>query len=272
MLKASLRNGYMLLLFILFSFVLNEIVILGNDLIAESVDLMLSGRQVYFSRFMMPLFCMIVLGTAVAYLKGICGSHYSAKVQRDVRISLGKHLMRLPFAYSDEKGTGSIITRLISDMEEMRRFFSEILPGFLVNIITVTTATVYLIQMDARLIAVLFASYPIMLVVADKLSKKLAELTKKLRVHMDERTEKAYDAIQGIVVGRSYNLYEVHKQKIDMVIDKMVAQGCKSTRISSLGWVLKNVITTIPVIFCYLLHCMKQGWAGLLLVKCFRLQ
>lgn len=48
MLKASLRNGYMLLLFILFSFVLNEIVILGNDLIAESVDLMLSGRQVYF--------------------------------------------------------------------------------------------------------------------------------------------------------------------------------------------------------------------------------
>lgn len=252
MLKASLRNGHMLLLFILFSFVLNEIVIIGNDFIAESVDLMLSGKQVYFSRFMMPLFCMIVLGTAVAYLKGICGSHYSAKVQRDVCISLGKHLMRLPFAYFDEKGTGSIITRLISDMEEMRRFFSEILPGFLVNIITVTTATVYLIQMDARLIAVLFASYPIMLVVADKLSKKLAELTKKLRVHMDERTEKAYDAIQGIVVGRSYNLYEVHKQKIDMVIDKMVAQGCKSTRISSLGWVLKNVITTIPVIFCYL--------------------
>lgn len=261
MVKAGIRNGYMLLLFMIFAFVLNEVVIAGNDLIAEAADLMLSGRPVQLSDLIVPLLWMIVLGTAAAYLKSICGNHYSAMVQRDVRTSLGKHLLRLPFSYFDEKGTGSIITRLISDMEEMGRFFSEILPNFLMNIITVATATVYLVQMDALLIAVLFASYPVMLLVADRLSKKLAELAKKLRTHMDERTEKAYDAIQGIVVGRSYNLYELHKQKIDTVIDKMVVQACKSTHISSLGWVLKNVITTIPVIFCYLfaLYETRQG-------------
>ncbi len=261
MVKAGLRNGYMLLLFLLFSVVVNEIIIIGNDFIAEATDLMLSGQQVDFSEFFTPLLRMVALGAGAAYLKSIFGNHYNAMVQKDVRISLGKHLLKLPFSYFDEKGTGSIITRLISDMEEMGRFFSEILPAFLVNVITVTTATIYLIRMDAMLIVVLFASYPIMLIVADKLSKKLAEITKKMRNHMDERTEKAYDAIQGIVVGRSYNLYEVHKKKIDQVIDNMVAQACKSTRISSLGFVLKNVITTIPVIFCYLfaLFETRQG-------------
>lgn len=259
MVKAGLRHGYLLVLFIIFSFVMNEVVIIGNDLIAKATDTMLSGGRVYFSRFIVPLLVMVAVGTAAAYLKSICGSHYSAAVQKDVRISLGGHLLRLPFPYFDEKGTGSIITRLISDMEEMGRFFSEIFPKFLIDIITVMTATVYLVRMDAMLIIVLFASYPVMLVVADRLSKKLAELTKKLRTHMDERTQKAYDAIQGIVVGRSYNLYELHKQKIDTVIDNMVAQACKSTRISSLGWVLKNVITTIPVIFCYLFALYETG-------------
>lgn len=259
MVKAGLRHGYLLVLFIIFSFVMNEVVIIGNDLIAKATDTMLSGGRVYFSRFIVPLLVMVAVGTAAAYLKSICGSHYSAVVQKDVRISLGGHLLRLPFPYFDEKGTGSIITRLISDMEEMGRFFSEIFPKFLVDIITVMTATVYLVRMDAMLIIVLFASYPVMLVVADRLSKKLAELTKKMRTHMDERTQKAYDAIQGIVVGRSYNLYELHKQKIDTVIDNMVAQACKSTRISSLGWVLKNVITTIPVIFCYLFALYETG-------------
>lgn len=261
MVKAGLRNGYMLLLFIIFSFILNEVIIVGNDFIAKATDLLLSGQQVYFSEFIAPLFWMIVLGTVAAYLKSIFGNHYSAMVQKEVRISLGRHLMKLPFSYFDEKGTGSIITRLISDMEEMGRFFSEILPTLLINIITVMTATVYLIRMDVMLIVVLFASYPIMLIVADRLSKKLAELTKKLRTHMDERTQKAYDAIQGIIVGRSYNLYELQKQKINTVIDNMVAQACKSTRISSLGWVLKNVITTIPVICCYLfaLYETRQG-------------
>lgn len=259
MTKSALRYGYLLLLFLLFSFVLNEIVIMGNDLIAEATDSMLMGQEVSFAEVALPLLWMVAVGTAAAYIKSISGKHYSASVQREVRASLGRHLLRLPFSAFDEKGTGSILTRLVSDVEEMGRFFSEILPGLLVNLITVLTATVYLVQMDAALIAVLFASYPIMLVVADRLSKKLAELARKLRTRMDERTEKAYDAIQGMVVGRSCNLYELHKHKVDTVIDNMVAQACKSTRISSLGWVLKNVLTTIPVIFCYLFALYETG-------------
>lgn len=252
MVKASIRNGYMLFLFLIASVILNEIIILGNDLIAEATDTMLSGQPVYFSKLMTPLLWIVLLGTVISYFKNIFGNHYSAMVQKEIRTSLSRHLTKLPFSYFDKNGTGSIMTRLISDMEELGKFFSEILPNLLVNIVTVVTATIYLIQMDVFLIIVLFISYPIMLVVADKLSKKLAGLAKKLRTHMDERTEKAYDAIQGITVGRSYNLYELHKQKIDTIVDNMVKQASKSTRISSLGWVLKNVITTIPVIFCYL--------------------
>lgn len=261
MVKAGVRNGYMLLLFVIFSVVLNEIVILGNDLIAQAADEVLGGGKVIFSEFIKPLMQMIVLGTVMAYLKSISGNQYSAIVQRDVRASLGKHLIKLPFSCFDERGSGSIITRLISDIDEMGRFFSEILPNLLVNIVTVVTATIYLVKMDAVLILVLFASYPVMLVVADRLSKKLAKIAQKLRGHMDECNEKAYDAIQGIVIGRSYNLYEAQKKEIDAVIDSKVDQACKSTRISSLGWVLKNVITTIPVIVCYLfaLYEAMQG-------------
>lgn len=261
MVKTGLRNGYLLLLFIIFSFILNETIIIGNDFIAEATDQMLSGQQIYFSEFIIPLICMIILGTIAAYLKSIFGKQYSSTVQKDVRLSLGNHLLKLPFSYFDEKGTGSIMTRLIFDIEEMGRFFSEILPNLLVNLIIVMTATIYLINIDVMLIIVLFISYPIMLVVADRLSKKLAELAKKLRTHMDKRTEKAYDAIQGIVIGRSYNLYDIQREKIEVDINNMVTQACKSTRISSLGWVLKNIITTIPVIFCYLfaLYEITQG-------------
>ena len=56
MVKAGLRNWYMLLLFVIISFVLNEIIIIGNDFIAKAIDLLLSGKQVYFSEFIIPLF------------------------------------------------------------------------------------------------------------------------------------------------------------------------------------------------------------------------
>lgn len=261
MIRAGVRNAYMLLLFVLFSVLLNGVIILGNDLVAQAADKVLGGQQIDFAAFIMPLVRLTALGTAAAYVKGISGSHYSAMVQRDVRASLSGHLVRLPFSFFDEKGSAGILTRLTSDMDELGRFFSEILPNLLVNIIIVVTSTIYLVRMDAMLTLVLFASYPVMLVVADRLSKKLAEIARKLRTHMDTCNDKAYDAVQGIVIGRSYNLYEVQKKEIDAAIDSKVEQACRSTRISSMGWVLKNVITTIPVIVCYLfaLHETLQG-------------
>lgn len=261
MIRAGVRSAYMLLLFVLFSVLLNGVIILGNDLVAQAADKVLGGQQIDFAAFIMPLVRLTALGTAAAYVKGISGSHYSAMVQRDVRASLSGHLVRLPFSFFDEKGSAGILTRLTSDMDELGRFFSEILPNLLVKIIIVVTSTIYLVRMDAMLTLVLFASYPVMLVVADRLSKKLAEIARKLRTHMDTCNDKAYDAVQGIVIGRSYNLYEVQKKEIDAAIDSKVEQACRSTRISSMGWVLKNVITTIPVIVCYLfaLHETLQG-------------
>ena len=47
MVKPSLRHGYMLLLFIICSIVLNEIIIIGNDFIANATDSMFSGQQVF---------------------------------------------------------------------------------------------------------------------------------------------------------------------------------------------------------------------------------
>lgn len=52
------------------------------------------------------------------------------------------------------------------------------------------------------LITILFSCYPVMLVVSDKLSKKLAQIVKRFRSMTGDRTQIAYDAIQGISVER----------------------------------------------------------------------
>ncbi len=245
-------HGGLLAGYVAGAFLLNVIVIQGNDYIAQAVDRVLAGYGVEIRTFLLPLLLMIVAGTLTAYGKSLCGKHYSAVVARDVRNTLGKHLMELPFCYFDEKGSGSVMTKLSSDIGEAGRFFSEILPEFLVNVITVVTVTVYLVRMDAMLIVILFASYPLMLLVANWLSKRLEKVVVKWRTNMDIRTQTAYDAVQGIVTGRSYNLYETMKRRIDGIIDTIADHACASTRITSMGWVVKNVMTTIPVTACYL--------------------
>ncbi len=259
--QISLRHGLLLFVYIAAAFILNEILILGNDYIARAADDMFAGKEVDFSSFMLPLMIMVVLGTGITFVKSISGNAFGVKVQKDIRDFAGKQLIELPYSYFDDKGTGSIMTRLISDVGEAARFFSEILPELIINVIIVVTITVYLIRMDVFLIIVLFGSYPIMLLIADRLSRRLTALVKKKRAGIDERTQIAYDAIQGITVGRSYRLYDIMRNRIGGAIDSVTAWTCKSTRISSAGWVMKGTITKIPVIFCYL-FALRETLSG----------
>lgn len=246
------KHSKYLVIYVISSFLLTSILIAGNDYIAKATDNILAGNEVVFSEFFLPLMLMVAAGTVMSYIQSISNGVYSTKVQQSVRNNLQRHIVKLPFSYFDEKGTGSIMNKLVSDIAEVGRFYSEILPQLIVNVITVATISVYLIQMDVWLILILFASYPVMIIAARHLSGKLRAVAKKRRSSMDDRTEIAYDAISGIVVGRSYNLYGAMKKRIDKVIDEIAEHGARSTKITSMGYVTEHIMTAIPLVACYL--------------------
>lgn len=257
----SLRHSPWLLFYLICAFLVNTALIRGNAYITLATDTVLAGDSITFEEFFIPL-CVLALGGALsACLQSACGSTYSAKVQRSIRDTLGAKLLSLPYAYFDGHDSGGIMSRLISDMNAMETFFSETLPILLMDCITVVLVTTYLADMDIFLIVVLFASYPVMLLVADRLSKKLTAIVKVQRSQMDQRTAWAYDMIQGIEVGRSFGLYRRQKRKMDVVLDEIATNKAASTQISSLAWSLKSILTQIPLVICYLfaLHEFSQG-------------
>lgn len=259
--KLGLQHSFFLFCYIAVTLLLNVILILGNDYLARATDLLMAEQAVDFQAFFLPLSIMVVLGALLSYVSSLSGSYYSARVQRDVRGVLGNHLLELPFSWFDEKGTGSIMTKLVTDIGEAGRFFSEIMPALVVDFITVTAISIYLFQMDALLLVVSLVTYPVFLLAANKLSRFLARVVKKRKTSLDARNQVAYDAIQGMEVVRSYNLYEIMQQQIDYYIDDVAEQGCKSTRITSLGHVLRNIVTTIPIVMGYL-FALREVLAG----------
>ena len=78
-------------------------------------------------------------------------------------------MLALPLGYFEKNGSGGLMTKLSSDMNAIGLFFAEVLPLLLVDLITVLTITVYFVKMDFMLIVILFASYPLMLLVLSEL-------------------------------------------------------------------------------------------------------
>lgn len=260
-LKISARHIHWFILNLLMTFVLTSVVVKGNSLIADAVDRLLAGEYLHLSDFMWQLIIMTVIGFLSAFIKSYAASTFSVNVQTAFKNAASEKLVKLEYRYFDDLGSGSVVNKLVSDIAETGRFFSETLPDFFSIVITIVTIMTYIGRLNFRLLLVVIICYPVLLIIANFIAKQLVALAKTRRGQLDLMTSIASDSIQGIVVGRSYNLYEPIKKKLDKAIDNILRNEYRRTTLSSGSFVLQEMITWIPTIVCsiYVLHQTFNG-------------
>jgi ATP-binding cassette subfamily B protein len=103
----------------------------GNFIIKEAVDQLVAERAGAFA-----IIGFALLFLAIALLRGVSaffsgkGSAKSAeKVALKLRNDLFMHFQLLPFAYHDRTQTGELVQRATSDVDSVRKFYYEQIPG-----------------------------------------------------------------------------------------------------------------------------------------------
>lgn len=256
-LSLSVKHGKWLLLCLAAAFLFNGILIRGNAMIASVVDTVLVGESIVFKALIIRLLGMALLGGIFAFLCSFSQSNFAAELQNDFKNVAAAKVIKLEYRYFDKEGSGSVLNKFVSDINEVGRLLSETLPECLINMITFITITLYMFSMDVKLTLVVLFTYPIMLTVSNYVSKKLMALAKTRKAQLDERTEIAFDGINGVAIGRSYNLLEPISKRLFVVIDQIFKNEERRTRLSSASYVLNGVISWLPTIGCYVFALLE---------------
>jgi len=184
--------------------------------IAEGVGL------AYGDQDFIPLAGLIVIGLGV--LRGLTGfifryfgerlSHYIAY---DVRNEVYDKVQNLSFAYHDEAQTGTLITRAISDVDEMQRYFAfGLIDGINTTLLLVGISIAMFVSSPLLTIIALLPLIPLAFASRNfamkvhPLWKKIMERLQKLGNHIQENS-------LGAEVVRSFNReqYEIDKFRRD---------------------------------------------------------
>lgn len=256
-LSLAVKHGKWFLLCLVAAFLFNGILIRGNAMIAAVVDTVLMGEGIVFEALIIRLLGMALLGGIFAFLCSFSQSNFAAEVQNDFKNVAAAKVIKLEYCYFDEEGSGSVLNKFVSDINEVGRLLSETLPECLINMITFITITLYMLSMDVKLTLVVLFTYPIMLTVSHYVSKKLMALAKTRRAQLDERTEIAFDGINGVAVGRSYNLLKPISKRLFVVIDQIFNNEERRTRLTSASYLLNGVISWLPTIGCYVFALLE---------------
>ena len=248
--RIALTKSYLFIMYIITTYMLVKIIVLGTDMIAKSIDNMLSGQKVDIQTMLPKLLLMIILGMILAYIKQYSGEVFSISIQRQYKDMAAARIVNIEYYYFDKNGSGGILTKLISDIDEAGKFFSEILLDISQGLIMIVTVGVYIFNMNYKLILGVALCYPLVFLITNIIAKKVVSLAQKRRNTMDSLIDIAGDCIAGISIGRSYKLYEVMFKRIENAVDSILENEYERSKINATSDVLKNLLSWIPNIIC----------------------
>ncbi len=252
LLRPLQKYWYLIISYLVLVFLLTQIIVIGSNNIAELTDQVFAGESIDLLPVITPFIMLVLVGTIISFLAKYLQASLSLSIQIHTKNDIVKKLPHLPYSYLDHTGSGTIMNKLVTDVFQMEVLFSEMLPEFFVSIITITTVSIYIFQMDMRLFLVTMISYPLLLWVANKISVKMGQLTGTRRDLYDALETTVLDSYHGILIGKAYNLNEISDERSFRIIDEILENEYIRTVINSFSTLIGNLVRWIPQLICYL--------------------
>jgi len=142
------------------------------------VDEVILQRQRGLLLGALALLVCITLGSKAARMLGeFSFANLEKRITLDIQTDLVEHTLRLPKAFFDENQTGYLMSRLSSDVEELRWFFSSTIVHIIGNVFRFFGGTVLLFYLEWRLASAVILLVPAILLCLKYFSAKVLSLS-----------------------------------------------------------------------------------------------
>ena len=196
------------------------------------------------------IFLLQALFTSVqSYLLSFIGEH----IVYDLRTSLYTQLQKLSLSFYSSRRVGDIVSRLSSDVTQMRTMLTSNLTGFLSQIVTLIGSIVIVLTMNTRLTLFILALVPVLIAVAGVFGSRLEKASTTIQDELADSTVVAEEGLQGIRVVKSFGREEYEVSRYSNAMEKTFQASLRMAVYSSAFQALMMFLgfSTIAAIMWY---------------------
>jgi ATP-binding cassette subfamily B protein len=193
------------------------------------------------------LVAVAVVGGIASFLQGYFSakaSHGSAFQMRD---TIFDKLQRLSFAYHDRAQTGQLITRVTSDVDQVRDFVGGGLVQAVSAVLMLVGAVVLLFRMNTALALLAFAVVPATALVLAIFVRRLGPMFRGLQVKLGTLNTVLQENVAGVRVVRAFAREPFESARYDVANRDLLDQGLQVRRTVANAFPLLFSVGTIGV-------------------------
>jgi len=165
---------------------------------------LIGGQTSLLVTYGLALLGIAVLRFIVAVGRRLANGKSSLGIEYDLRNRMWSHLLKQSFSYFDRWPTGQLMSRAMSDVQNVRMFLGYGLTFFATNIVMMIAVAIILLALDWRLGLMSLAFLPFLLLVTVRFSQRLQPILKDVQQKIADVTAAAEENVVGSRIVRIF--------------------------------------------------------------------
>jgi ABC-type multidrug transport system fused ATPase/permease subunit len=232
-------------LFNLIDFYLNHF-LAANAPKSARIELLLGSLLAFLPFWGVLVYCR-------AFLAGIGGQRVIFKLRND----LYEHIQSLSLSYFQQNRSGSIVSRLTSDIALAQNFIGNACTNLWMDTLSIFILGGYLLTLDVRLALVAFAVLPLWIISVRLFGQRIRVASHAVQEGLSEMSGQVQEKMSGVTVVQAFaqekrevlSFHKLHRS----LLDRQVV----SVRLSSFNMAMSNLLTTIAPVTVILVGSLE---------------
>lgn len=166
-----------------------------------------------------------------AYFMQYWGHLVGVGMQADMRRDIYKHLQNLPIRYFDNNQIGSIMSRIVNDLQDISELAHHGPEDLFISFFMIIGAFAMLIRINIQLTLIIFCLLPLILLYSMFQRKRLLAVFMKTREKTGDINARLQNSISGIRVSKAFVINENERERFEKDNQKFVEAKSKSYKI-----------------------------------------
>lgn len=149
--------------------------------------------------------CLYLLSYLANVLRIKWVNQLGQNVIYDLRHHLFSHVQRLSHGFFDHRSAGSILVRILNDINSLQELFTNGIINLLMDSITLIGIMVILFVLSPKLAIAVLIVLPIMFYISTKLRRNIRRSWQKVRINQSRMNSHLNEAIQGMRITQSFS-------------------------------------------------------------------
>ena len=223
------------------SVVLSVLTVVGTLLaplfIGQAIDCIVGAGDVDFDRILL-IFIKIAVSVGIAalaqWLLSLCSNRMTYGIVHDIRDEAFDHIQRLPLSYLDSHPTGDIVSRIITDVEQLANGLLLGFTNFFTGVMTILGALAFMLSVNLPVALVVVVVTPLSLLCANLITKHTYSMFNVQTETRGEQTALIDELISGQKVVQAFGYEDRAQQHFDEINGRLKVCSLRALFYSSL--------------------------------------